>query len=324
MGLTVDVLIDGTRAAALSSRFRSLTVVDGIGHESDSATLEISVARAADLALPPLGASVSFTVGRDGAAPESVGYPLLATGLGGDERSGTVTVEAEAIGPTSPLREQRDASWTGKSVGEIASAIAGRAGLVPAVSVKLAGIEPGGAIQSAESDKQFLSRLVGRLDGRMVVKDGRLVILAAGETAAAGGRALPTLELDVRGDGSWVRWRRADPGVRGSASARHYGGDSYSASIETVTVGEGSPRRRLPGVYGSAAEATAAATRAITQGRSSRDWLEIERELTLSARALYPLSVAGAPQGFTDELTIQEVTHTIGGGVGRTVIQARP
>ena len=323
MGLTLNVLVNGERSEALSSRFRTLAVIDGIGHELDSATLAVSVPRATEIALPALGVGIAFTVSRDGQPAEALGHSLLATAVTGSTREGVVTIEAGALDPSSPALEQRDASWTGKTVGEIVSAIAERTGLVPAVSAKLADVEPSGAIQSAESDAQFLRRLVARLDGRFMIKGGRAIVLAAGERSAASGAALPALELDVRDDGSWVRYRRADLGVRGSASARYYG-DSYSSSIETVTVGEGTPKRRLSSVYRSRAEAVAAAERNLRKGRSSRDWIEIERELTLEARALYPLSVAGAPEGFSDELTIHEVRHSIGGQVARTVIQARP
>lgn len=322
MGLTVDVFIDGARSEVLSSRFRSLNVVDSIGHEADTATLVISVARPTRLALPRIGAEISFTVARDGAPAEPVGEALFTTSVGGDNRSGTVTVEAEAVAPGSALREQRDASWTGKSVGEIVNAIAERAGLVPAVSASLANVVPEGAIQASESDRQFLHRLLDKLNGRWMPKGGRLIVRGVDARTAVSGATLPTLEIDVGEDGSWVRFRRADPGVRGSVSARYYADDG--ATIETTTIGSGFPRRRLPAVFASRATSESAAQRTLLKGRSSRDWIEIERHLTLEARALYPLEVSGAPVGFSGDLTIQEVRHFIAGQVARTTIRARP
>ena len=321
MGLSVDVLVDGARSEVLSSRVRSLTVTDSIGHEADSAVLAISVAKPLEVVIPRIGARISFAVGRDGGQAVPLGDPLLTTGISGDARAGSITIEAEAIGPSSPLREQRDASWTGKSIGEIVEAIAARAGLVPAVSEKIADVVPMGAIQVAESDRQFLHRLLREVNARFLPKDGRLVVLVAGERVSASGGDLPALSIDLS-DGSWVRWRRADTGVRGSVSAKVYGPDG--STILTVQAGSGTPRRRLPGVRSSPDDALAAAERMLLKARSSQDWIDIERTLTPRARALYPLTLTGAPEGFSGDLTIQEVRHTVAGQVARTVIRARP
>lgn len=323
MGLTVDVSIDGARSEVLSSRWRSLSVFDGVGHEADSATLVITVPRPVQVAVPRLGAEISFAVARDGARAVPLAATLKTSAVAGNTRDGSITIEASAISPRSPLNEQRDASYPGRSIGQIAATIAERAGLAPAVSGKLSDIVPEGAIQAAESDRQFLFRLVGRFGGRWVVKDGRLLVLAAGETlSATTGTALPALSLDLHDDGSWVRWRRADSDVRGSVSAQVYGPDG--STILTVTEGSGTPRRRLSGVWRSPNDALQAARRALLQAGSSRDWIEVERELTPEARALYPLNAAHTPEGFEGELTIHEVRHTIGRQVARTTIQARP
>ena len=119
-----------------------------------------------------------------------------------------------------------------------------------------------------------------------------------------------------------MRWRRADSEVRGSVSALVYGPDG--STLLPVRAGNGTPRRRLPGAWHSPDDALRAANRALLQARSSRDWIEVERELTPEARALYPLEASHAPEGFAGELTIHEVRHTIGQQVARTVIQARP
>ena len=262
---------------------RSLSVTDGIGHEADTAVLTISVKQPLMISLPRLGAGISFSVRRDGARAEALGEALKVVAIGGDTRDGAITIEAEAVAPSSPLREQRDASWTGQSISQIASAIAQRAGLVPAVSARLADEVPEGAIQVAESDRQFLSRLLNRLGGRFLLKGGRLVVLAAGERTAASGSSLPALSIDLKDD-SWVRWRRTDPGVRGSVSARYYAPDG--STIQIVTAGSGIPRRRLPGVFSEPGPATLSAQRSLLKSQSSRDWIEIERSLTPAARAL--------------------------------------
>ena len=321
----MNVNIDGARSEVLSSRLRSLSVVDGVGHETDSAVLTISVGRreARTVEVPRLGTGISFSVERDGRQSASLGGALKTSGIAGSTRDGTLTIEASAIDPRSPLNEPRDASYSGRSIGAIVTTIAERAGLTAAVSTQLSDVVPEGAIQAAESDRQFLFRLVSRFSGRWMVKDGRLVVLAAGEKLSAKtGAALPALSVDLAEDGSWVRWRRADSEVRGSVSAQVYGPDG--STLITVTAGSGTPRRRLPGVWRSPDDALRAANRALLQARSSRDWIEIERALTPEARALYPLDAPHAPEGFAGDLTIHEVRHTIGQQVARTVIQARP
>ena len=320
----MNVFIAGSRSEVLSSRMRSLSVSDGIGHETDSAVLVVSAGRreALGVALPPLGAEISFSVARDGRQAVPLGDRLKTSGITGSTRDGTITIEASAIEPRSALNAQRGASYSGRSIGEITAIVAERAGLAPAVSAELAGIVPEGAIQAAESDRQFLFRLVGRFNGRWVVKDGRLVVLAAGETLSAKtGASLPALSVDLTEDGSWVRWRRADSEVRGSVSALVYGPDG--STLLTVTAGSGTPRRRLSGAWRSPDDALRAANRALLQARSSRDWIEIERELTPEARALYPLTASGLPEGFSGGLIIQQVRHIVGSQVARTVIQAR-
>ena len=248
---------------------------------------------------------------------------MKTSGIGGGTREGTITVEASAVDPKSPLNEQRSASYAGRSIGEIAGVIAERAGLVPVVSGGLAGVIPDGALQEAESDKQFLRRLVRDRGGRFIVKDGRAVVLATGEKYSAGtGGALPALSVDLAEDGAWVRWRRADSEVRGSVSVQTFAADG--STIVTKTVGSGIPRRRLQGLYRNPGDALRAAEARLLQAQSSRDWIEIERRLTPQARALYPLEAVGAPEGFSGELIIQEVRHMVGQQVARTVIRARP
>ena len=319
------MFVDGARSEVLSSRFRGLSLTDGIGHEADSAVLTLSVGRreALRVALPRLGSDISFAVARDDAQAVPLGDTMKTSGIVGSTRDGTLTVEASAIDPDSPLNEQRSASYSGRSIGEIATAIAKRAGLVPAVSGKLAGIIPEGALQEAESDRQFLLRLVRGHGGRFIVKDGRVVVMPTGAThSAVTGGALPALSVDLGEDGAWVRWRRTDSEVRGSVSVQTFAGDG--STIVTVTAGSGIPRRRLQGLYRNPDDALRAAEARLRQAQSSRDWIEIDRGLTPGARALYPLDAVGAPEGFSGELIIQEVRHTVGQQVARTVIRARP
>ena len=322
MGLTLDVLVDGARSAALSGRWSALTVVDGIDYQADSATLMLAAPEALAVEIPPLGAELRFVA--DGS---NLGTPLHATAVRGDTRAGSVTIEAAALHPRTALREPRTASWSGRSIREIAAAIATRAGLVPAVSDALGSTVPAGAIQSAESDEQFLRRLVARLNGRVVHKAGRLLVLPVEETLTASGSPLQPVTIDLRTAGAWVRWRRSEAALVDVVQATYLKGDGVTPEFLTLgeePSGRRTQRRKLPGTYASRADAALAIRRALASGRIGIDAIEVNISLLPVARALYPVTLSGVPEGFPEELVIHQVRHDLGRRVATTTITARP
>ena len=322
MGLTLDILVDGARSAVLSAHWSVLTIVDGIDYQADRATLAVAAPAALEVDIPPLGAELRFAA--DGS---NLGGPLHATAIRGDTRAGAVTIEAAALRPLTALREPRTASWSGQSIAEIATAIAERAGLVPAVSAALGSARPAGAIQSAESDEQFLRRLVARLNGRVIHKAGRLMVLPVGKAEAASGSPLPPVEIDLRSVGAWVRWRRSEAALVDIVQATYLEGDGTTPAYLTlgdVPSGRLPQRRRLPGTYASRADAEAAIRRALASGRTSLDSIEVRTSLLPVARALYPVTLSGVPEGFPEQLTIHQVHHELGPRVATTTITARP
>lgn len=324
MGLNnLAITLAGAAAPSLTERWVALALVDGIGYEADHATLTLSVSRTESIVLPPLGRRISYAVSRGGAVPESLGGALHVIAIGGDTRAGTVTIDARALPPETPMRQQRDAAWSGQTIGAIARVMAERAGLVPVVSDRLADTIPAGALQDGESDQQFMRRLTAPHGGRVVVKDGRLIVLASGERVSAGtARALPAVEIDLAKTGAWIRWRRSDTHTAGTVIARYRAEDG--ATISRVSVGSGIPRRTLSPIYSSIGAATAAAEQQRRAADASRDWIEIQTALLPSAAPLYPLTVHGAPSGFSRRLTIQQVRHNVGRAAASTIITARP
>ena len=322
MGLTLDILVDGNRSPELSGRLRALTVTDGIGYEADNASLTLSVPAPLAIEMPPMGAELRFAA--DG---RYLGYPLRATAIHGDSRAGSVTVEASALHPRTAYRNPRDASYSGQSIEAIATAIAERAGFIPAISGALGSARPAGAIQSAETDEQFLGRLVARLGGRVVQKGGRLTVLAADETDSASGAPLPPVEIDLRASGAWVRWRRSEAAIVDILEATHFKADGVTKvflSLGEEPQGRRTKRRKLPGLYASRDDAEAAIRRGLASGRSGFDYMEVRTSLMPEARALYPVVLSGVPAGFPTRLTVHQVRHELGRRVATTTITARP
>ena len=64
--------------------------------------------------------------------------------------------------------------------------------------------------------------------------------------------------------------------------------------------------------------------RTLAAGASGFDYIEITTSLMPAARALYPVSLSGAPGGFPTRLTIHQVRHELGRRVASTTVTARP
>ena len=73
-------------------------------------------------------------------------------------------------------------------------------------------------------------------------------------------------------------------------------------TVNLVTVGSGTPAKRLPEIYPSRAEAAAGANAHLVAGDVSRDFVEITTGFTPRAQVLQPLTIVNAgptiPIGF--------------------------
>ena len=98
-------------------------------------------------------------------------------------------------------------------------------------------------------------------------------------------------------------------------------------TVNLVTVGSGTPAKRLPEIYPSRAEAAAGANAHLVAGDVSRDFVEITTGFTPRAQVLQPLTIVNAgptiPIGFPP-LVVRSVQHTIGRAAAVSIITARP
>lgn len=106
-----------------------------------------------------------------------------------------ITVRACSASMTNEMRERREESWHGQTIGAIVRAIAGRHDLKPAVGDALAKILIDHIDQTHESDMSFLTRLAKRYDAVMNVKDLRLLFKPIGTGKTVSGKALGVLAI---------------------------------------------------------------------------------------------------------------------------------
>ena len=181
------------------------------------------------------------------------------------------------------------------------------------------GIRP--RTQSGVSDLSFLQQVVAQNTGRVLVQEDRLIVTFADLPI----RSLPTLTIDLKRDGAWLAWRRNWSRGVGQVVASYVEDDLVT--INTVTVGSGTPSKRLPGIYPAANEAEAAAHSHILVGDVSRDFVEVTTGLTPHAQVLQPLRLINVsptvPIGFPP-LVVRSVQHTLGRAASQSVITARP
>ena len=265
MNLAIDLVIDGTSRPALARSLQSLQLTESHGDVEDSATIVLGLPPRRLTSIPRRGVRLAITVAMGERPAVPLGHALYVTAVAGDDQAGTVTIEAASVPPASPLHAPRDASWHEHTVGAIASAIASRAGWTAAVAPALATIEPSNPLQSGESDLQFLRRLVRRLGGRLVIQGDHLVVVDDSSAQSAIGRPLPAVTLGPRD--LWASWRLSERPRVASVEASYLDEDG---AIDKVAVGEGQPLSRLPGVYNTAAEATAAAKKQARRAADAR------------------------------------------------------
>ena len=291
--------------APWAGSIRSLRVRLAVG-TPDAATITLSVAGGI---INPLEEAAELRIAVAGV---DVGR-FSAHTLRGDTRTGTVTLEASAVDAGSLLRQPRDRTWTGQTIGEMVATIARDADLTPVVQVDLgARVCAAGRQQIAESDFSFLSRLAASYNAGVLVQNGRLVVTQGDRVNVA----LPPLRVDPA---AWVTWQRrldADPErVRAAYLA------ADGVSVELAEVGAGARFRRLPATYPDQDSALAAAASTLAAGRTARHSVRVTTALTPAAQLLQPLEI---PALAFPPLSISEIEHHVGGRAATSILVARP
>ena len=193
----VDLItsVDGSPSAVLTRQWKLLRITLGVGYAQDTASLTLT---AAGIVLPRDAVSIQFAV--DGVDLGS----FNVTRMRGDTRTGSVTILATAIDPTSTLHQPRNRAWAGQSIDAMVDAIASEAGLEASVAPDIGRRILAARLQRSESDLAFLQRTIANLEGRVLIQEGRLIV-TMGDTPVV---PPPTLSIDLKTTGAWVAWER--------------------------------------------------------------------------------------------------------------------
>jgi len=301
-------------AGRIRTRLISLAISEKRGDEADQLDIVLSDADGR-LALPKTGAVLNVQLGWKQGSDVTPG--LVDKGsFKVDEvaHSGPpdqITIRARSVDFTSELKTRREKSWHGTTLGAIVNEVAAHHGLKPSCAPALASIAVTSKAQSRESDLAFLRRLGRELDAVATIKRGRLILSPIGAASTPAGRALPTLTVRRR-DGdthNFSRQKRDD--VPGVSATWH---DRKGGKREVFTAGKAEGAKKLSRVYGTEADASAAANAA--HGRAQREPVSLDLSLALGRPDISPEQKTTVV-GYKSEIDavawiVGEVSHSLG------------
>lgn len=228
-----ELIVDGssiTRSIRETNRLIELEIIDKRNLEADQLSLTLSD-HDQTLALPPTGGIIQAAIGfsPDGFADSNIaGAALSQIGLEkGDfiaaglalapevefglidkgqfiidtiEYSGPpniITISASSADFRESLKSQREQSYDEVSFGDIATAIAARNNLKPAIDGTIGANHVTHIDQTNESDANFMVRLAKKYGGIALFKNGFLTIVKANEPATSSGLDMPEIDIDL-------------------------------------------------------------------------------------------------------------------------------
>lgn len=319
----LSVTLDGKDLAAkINPRLISLSIVEKRGGEADQLDIVLHD-HDGKLDIPKPGAVIRIKLGwkqGDDVTPGLVDKGSFR--IDEAEWSGPpdiVTIRGRSADLADSLRVRKEKTHRDTTIGAIVEKVAKANGLTAKVESSLAGIAVTVLQQDGKSDMAFLRKLGRRHDAVATVKDGKLLFAPIGAGRTAGGKAIPPTTL-VRSNVDRYAFRRVDRSNTAGVEARWH--DQGSARRKTVKVaGDGKGKaKRLRKIYGSEADAKAAAQ--AEASRLKRGAAEFDVDLALGRPDLYP-ERAVTLKGFKAEpdaksWLIAEATHALDGDGGLT------
>lgn len=294
-----------------SAVLESVSVTDEAGIKAD--TCSITFDNRSSFSAPPIGAEIQVWIGY-APTPTYMGrYKIDSWSKSFPLKR--LTVSAKAADLTSKIRAQKMRSFHEKTVKQIVEQIAGDHSLKAIVDADIGARMVEHIDQQTESDMSFLSRLAKRQGATFKVADGNIIFAAKGSKNAPSGKAKAAITLKPLQTSNL----EASCNKRGeykSASATYI--DPTTKKRKTAKAGSGAPQHRDRRLYGSQAEALAAAK--ATLGDLTRGQIEITYEgpgdPLLFAEGLVAIKEFDAD--VDGEYLLKSVTHTYSGRGGYT------
>jgi len=237
-------------------RLLSLEIHDESGTMADTCEIVLDAKPDAvgEIAAPPIGAELKIWLGYERQPKYMGAYRVRRWTKAGPLR--TITVEADAAALSTDIRKPKTRSHHEQTIGQIADRIAAEHGLTAVVDAGLAGRLIGHIDQQGESDVAFLTRLAKRNGATFKLGDGKILFAAKG--SRIGPTGIEKIEKVIRpADVSTWQATCDQRGGYGSASASYR--DHVTGKRVAVKAGAGEPQHRDRRLYGSKAEAEAAA-----------------------------------------------------------------
>ena len=298
----------------IADRLVELSIIDEAGVKSDRLTLELDD-RDQLFALPAKDAELRVSIGYEGSPLVEVGvYVVDEIEVTGGPA--TLTIRACATNFNGAISAQKERSWHGTTLGDIARKIASEHSLEPVIT-KAAGAIKVKHVDQNESDIQFLTRLATQNNCVVKTPEKKLVLAERGRSKAASGQPLPVITIEPSQGASWSMTTTG----RGTyAAVKAYWHDKGKAKRTAVTAGATDKKARtlsLTQTYASEAEAKEAAQsklEALEKGESTLQVKDIPGNPNIFAEQ--PVVAQGFRSGVDGNWVVTKVEHKISGGGG--------
>lgn len=298
----------------LADRLLSLKITEADGENADTLTIVLDD-RDGRIDAPPIKSRLQVWLGHKRAALFDMGL-FEVEGISGDGPPDRMTINATAVDLRDVSRAPRTKAHEARSLQDIASEIAGRAGLELVLGESLRGVTFPYLAQTSESDLHFLTRIARDLDATAKASGGKLVVVRRSDSQTAGGDAKTPVRLDRADLTRWsyeISAREKDQAVEAEAQL------PATAEKKLIRVGDGTARR-LRHVYPSEAQARDAAKAALA--RAKRAEVKIGATCVRFMPALYAGGLArftGLRPEFSGVWHLTQVTHDLGAGLTTSI-----
>jgi phage protein D len=251
------VTLDGVDLTdRLKPRLMDVKVTSCRGDAADQLDLRLDDADG-KLAIPPRGAVLRVWLGWEGEGLTDMGTFAVDE----VEHAGSpdqLSLRGRSVQMKAAIRQLREHSYSGLTVGAIVEQLAGRNGLVPRCHASLAALTIDHIDQTHESDLNFLTRLGKKYDAIATIKAGSLLFSPIGQGQTPSGKPLPSVTIR-RSSGDDHRWHEADRGSYSGVRAMYDRNTTGETASVLVGSDDGQGVKTLRHTYATKANAMRAA-----------------------------------------------------------------